>query len=215
LTFYEQICVRKALLLRIRNMAKFDNPHVTENTPRMGNALTRWIGESVLRLLGWKLTGQLADVKKAVLIGAPHTSILDFFLAMGSMLSVGLKMSWMMKQEAFFFPFKSLLIRLGGVPIDRAKSADVIAQMADWFDDNDNIWLGITPEGTRSKVHEFKMGYLRIAYTAKVPVFLIAVDWANKQVILDRIWPLTGDIERDNADIQAYYEANFVGAKRK
>lgn len=198
---------------RKKTMAKYDNPHVTANTPRMGNAFTRGFGAFVLRLLGWKVVGQLADEKKAVLIGAPHTSILDFFLAMGAMLSVGLKFSFMMKQEAFFFPFKSLLHRMGGVPIDRSKSADIIDQMAKWFGQNENVWLGLTPEGTRSEVDAFKRGYLRIAYAAKVPVFLVVVDGAKKQVILDKVWPLTGDIERDNSDIKAYYDENYVGVK--
>ena len=194
-------------------MAKYNNPHVTNNTPRMGNALSRAIGAFILFILGWKIKGQLADEKKAVLIGAPHTSNLDFFLAMGAMLSVGLKFSWMMKKEAFFFPFKSLLKTLGGVPIDRASSRDVTKQMADWFETQDIAWLGLTPEGTRSKVESFKRGYLRIAYAAKVPVFLVAVDGKNKEVVLDRLWPLTGDIERDNSDIKAYYDKTFVGVR--
>lgn len=192
-------------------MAKYNNSHVTENTPRMGNAVTRATGAFILFVLGWKVKGQLANEKKAVLIGAPHTSNVDFFLAMGAMLSVGLKFSWMMKKEAFFFPFKRLLKTLGGVPIDRASSQDVTKQMAAWFETQDKAWLGITPEGTRSKVETFKKGYLRIAYAAKVPVFLVAVDGKNKEVLLDRLWPLTGDIERDNSDIKAYYDQTFVG----
>lgn len=192
-------------------MAKYNNPHVTENTPRMGNAVTRAMGAFILFVLGWKVKGQLANERKAVLIGAPHTSNVDFFLAMGAMLSVGLKFSWMMKKEAFFFPFKRLLNTLGGVPIDRASSQDVTKQMAAWFETQDKAWLGITPEGTRSKVETFKKGYLRIAYAAKVPVFLVAVDGKNKEVLLDRLWPLTGDIERDNSDIKAYYDKTFVG----
>ncbi|MEP3890448.1 MAG: 1-acyl-sn-glycerol-3-phosphate acyltransferase [Hellea sp.] len=195
-------------------MAKFNNPHVTANTPRMGNAVTRGLGALILKVLGWKVRGQLADTKKAVLIGAPHSSILDFFLAMGSMLSVGLKFSWMMKKEAFFFPFKGLFIKLGGVPIDRSSRNDVVAQMADWFDTKDIAWLGLTPEGTRRKVSAFKRGYLRIAYAANIPVFLVVVDGKNKEVVLDRVWPLTGDIERDNSDIKAYYD-NYVGVKPK
>lgn len=194
-------------------MAKYNNPHVTENTPRMGNAITRAIGAFILFVLGWKVKGRLADEPKAVLIGAPHTSNLDFFLAMGAMLSVGLKFSWMMKKEAFFFPFKGLLKALGGVPIDRSSSQDVTSQMANWFDTQDIAWLGITPEGTRSKVETFKRGYLRIAYAAKLPVFLVVVDGKNKEVILDRVWPLTGDIEQDNSAIKAYYDQNYVGVR--
>lgn len=196
-------------------MAKYNNAHVTDNTPRMGNAVTRAIGAFILRALGWTVKGQLADKKKAVLIGAPHTSNLDFFLAMGAMLSVGLKFSWMMKKEAFFFPFKGLLKKLGGVPIDRASSQDVTGQMSAWFDTQDKAWLGLTPEGTRSRVESFRKGYLRIAYAAQVPVFLVAVDGKNKEVLLDRLWPLTGDIERDNSDIKAYYDNNFVGVKQE
>ena len=66
----------------------------------------------------------------------------------------------------------------------------------------------------RRKVNAFKHGYLRIAYAANIPVFLVIVDGTNKQVILDRVWPLTGDIERDNSDIKAYYD-NYVGVKPK
>jgi len=194
-------------------MAKYNNQHVTSNTPRMGNAMTRAIGSSLLFLLGWKVKGRLADEPKAVLIGAPHTSNLDFFLAMGAMLSVGLKFSWMMKKEAFFFPFKGLLKSLGGVPIDRSSSQDITQQMADWFETQDIAWLGITPEGTRSKVETFKKGYLRIAYAAKLPVFLVAVDGKNKEILLDKLWPLTGDIERDNSAIKAYYDQNYVGVR--
>ena len=194
-------------------MAKYNNPHVTSNTPRMGNALTRAIGSAILFLMGWKIKGQLADERKAVLIGAPHTSNLDFFLAMGAMLSVGLKFSWMMKKEAFFFPFKGLLKALGGVPIDRSSKHDITSQMASWFETQDLAWLGLTPEGTRSKVEVFKKGYLRIAYAAKVPVFLVVVDGENKEVLLDKVWPLTGDIERDNSDIKAYYDENYVGVR--
>lgn len=196
-------------------MARYNNSHVTSNTPRMGNAATRAIGAFILFVLGWTVKGQLADEKKAVLIGAPHTSNLDFFLAMGAMLSVGLKFSWMMKKEAFFFPFKGLLKKLGGVPIDRTSSQDITGQMSMWFKTQDIAWLGLTPEGTRSKVESFRQGYLRIAYAAQVPVFLVAVDGKNKVVLLDRLWPLTGDIERDNSDIKAYYDNNFVGVNQE
>ncbi len=194
-------------------MAKYNNSYVTANTPRMGNTITRAIGSLILFVLGWKVKGQLADEPKAVLIGAPHTSNLDFFLAMGAMLSVGLKFSWMMKKEAFFFPFAGLLKALGGVPIDRSSKQDITSQMAAWFDTQDIAWLGLTPEGTRRKVETFKKGYLRIAYAAKVPVFLVVVDGKNKEVLLDRVWPLTGDIEQDNSDIVAYYKDNYVGVR--
>lgn len=177
----------------------------------MGNAVTRWIGQSILRLIGWEIIGQLPNEKKVIIIGAPHTSNWDFIIAMASMLSVGLKFSYMMKKEAFIFPFKGLFKAMGGIPIDRSKKNNVVDQITEWFDANDNVMLGITPEGTRSKVESFRKGYLRMAYAAKVPVFIIGLDGINKKVVLDKLWDLTGDIEADNENIKNYVHTTYRG----
>ena len=193
-------------------MAQYD--FVTnEHQPRSGNRLTRWLGTSVLNLMGWKITGSFREEPKVVFIGLPHTSNWDLILALSAMQAAGLRCSWMMKKEAFFWPLGGLFKKMGGVPIDRKARSDVTTQMADWFAANEKAYLGLTPEGTRSKVETLKKGYLRIAYAAKVPVFLIAVDGKNKAIVLDRVWPLTGDIERDNADIKAYYDQTYVGIR--
>ncbi|ACT59987.1 phospholipid/glycerol acyltransferase [Hirschia baltica ATCC 49814] len=175
--------------------------------------MTRWLGSMVLMILGWKITGQLPDEKKVVVIGVPHTSNLDFIVAMASMQSIGLKMSFMMKQEAFFFPFVNLFKWMGGVPIDRKNARNISEQMSEWFDANENVWLGITPEGTRSKVDGFKPGYLKIAYAAKVPVFVIGINGGTKEILLTKLWDLTGDLETDNQAIRAFCAENFVGIK--
>ncbi|WP_026941947.1 1-acyl-sn-glycerol-3-phosphate acyltransferase [Hellea balneolensis] len=193
-------------------MAQYD--FVTnEYQPRSGNRLTRWLGAGVLNLMGWKITGSFPEEPKVVFIGMPHTSNWDLILALAAMQAAGLRCSWMMKKEAFFWPLGGLFKKMGGVPIDRKARNDVTVQMADWFNANEKAYLGLTPEGTRSKVETLKKGYLRIAYAAKVPVFLIAVDGKNKAISLDRVWPLTGDIERDNADIKAYYDQTYVGIR--
>ena len=193
-------------------MAQYD--FVTnEHQPRSGNRLTRWLGTRVLNLMGWKITGSFPEEPKVVFIGLPHTSNWDLILALSAMQAAGLRCSWMMKKEAFFWPLGGLFKKMGGVPIDRKARSDVTTQMADWFAANEKAYLGLTPEGTRSKVKTLKKGYLRIAHAAKVPVFLIAVDGKNKAISLDRVWPLTGDIERDNADIKAYYDKNYVGVR--
>ena len=194
-------------------MAKFDNPYVNEHVPRMGNAVTRWIAETILKLIGWKVTGAFPPEKKIVFIGAPHTSNWDLLLALSAMQAIGLRCSWMMKKSAFIWPVGGLFKKLGGVPIDQSAKNNVISQMADWFAAQHKAYLGLTPEGTRSKVEAFKTGYLRIAYAAKVPVFLVAVDAENKEVRLDRLWPLTGDIDIDNQDIKAYYDSHYKGIR--
>lgn len=192
-------------------MAKFDNDVVSPSTPRMGNALSRWFGQTILDVLGWKIVGKLPDEKKAIIIGAPHTSNWDLIIALAAMLSVGLRFSWMMKKEAFFWPLGPLWKAMNGVPIDRSRKNDITQQMADWFKANDNVWLGITPEGTRSKVDKFKKGYLRMAYAANVPIFIVGINATTKEVVLDKLWKLTYDTEKDNRAIKRYYDKNFTG----
>jgi len=194
-------------------MAKLNDSICNDDVPRSGNTLTRGIGNLILKIMGWKVRGQFPEEKKLIFIGCPHTSNWDLFLALASMQSVGLKCNWMMKKEAFFWPFSGLLKKLGGVPIDRSAANDISSQMADWFNSQDKAYLGITPEGTRSKVKTLKKGYLRIARTANVPVFLVGVDAVNKIVKLDRLWPLTDDMDADNAAIKAYYDANYKGIR--
>ena len=192
-------------------MAKFDNDFVSPSTPRSGNAVTRFIGEAILKMLGWKITGQLPDEKKVIVLGVPHTSNWDLILALACMQSAGMRFSWMMKKEAFFFPLGPLWKSLGGIPIDRSKKNNVTEQIADWFNENENVYLGITPEGTRSKVDSFRKGYLRMAYAADVPVFIIGLNSERKELVLDRLVELTGDIEADNERIRNYVFSNFLG----
>lgn len=192
-------------------MAQYDNIHVNEHVPRMGNRFSRWVAEIVLKIMGWKVAGSFPEEKKLVYIGAPHTSNWDLIIALAGMQAVGLRSSWMMKKQAFFWPLGGLFKKLGGVPIDRSAKNDVTTQMAQWFDSQNKAYLGITPEGTRSKVDKFKKGYLRIAYAAKVPVFLVAIDTEKKEIVLDRLWPLTYDTEVDNRKIKAYYDKKYKG----
>ena len=190
---------------------KFENEFIGPNTPRMGNGLTRWIGDMILKAMGWTIHGELPNLKKAIIIGGPHTSNWDLFLAMGSMLSVGLKFSWMMKKEAFFWPLGALWKTMGGIPIDRGADIDFIGQLKAAFAAEDKVWLGITPEGTRSKVDRYKTGYLRIAKGVGVPLFIVGIDSVNKRVVLDKLWNPAGEIEAENAAIKDYIESHYVG----
>lgn len=194
-------------------MATYDNEIVSDSAPRAGNMITRAIGEFILKILGWRMTGRLPDKKKLIIIGGPHTSNLDFILAVACMLSLGLKFSFMMKKEAFVFPLSGLFKTLGGIPIERSKKSNVTEQMVQWFAEHEKVWLGITPEGTRSKTEQYKKGYLYIAQAAKLPVFIVGVNGPTKEVVLDKIWTCTGNIEADNAAIKSYIDQQFTGVK--
>jgi len=181
--------------------------------PQRGSAFTRWIGRVMLAMIGYKVIGQFPSHPKLILLGTPHTSNWDLLLAMGMRFATGAHYNWMMKKEAFVWPFGPLWKRMGGIPIDRKAAQDVTQQTADWFNASEAAYLGITPSGTRAKIDRYKKGYLRIAHAANVPVFICGVDSRRKALVLDKVWPLTGDIDADNAEIKAYIDANYSGIK--
>ncbi len=187
--------------------------HLPPNAPKFGGAISRAFGRFLLRLVGMKLGGTIPDVPKVILLGTPHTSNWDLILAMGMKYALGLNYSWMMKKEAFFFPFAGMFKSMGGIPIDRKAAKDVVGQMGDWFDANEKAWIGITPEGTRTKVDTYKKGYLRIAYATGVPVFVVGVNSETKTLVFDQFMDLTGDINVDNARIRDFVRSHYTGLK--
>ena len=190
---------------------KYNNPHMSEHSPRFGNGFTSAVGSTLLKLSGWKLVGKMPDVPKFVIIGVPHTSNWDAFAATFAMLAAGFRYSFLVKKEWFFWPMGPLLRWLGGYPIDRGKGTNVVEQLAEYIEKTDRVCIGIPPEGTRTKVGKYKTGYLRLAYAANVPVFICGFDGPGKRVVLDQIMTLTGDLKKDNAAIRNYVDENFVG----
>ena len=190
---------------------KYDNPHMSEHSPRMGNAVSRWIGSLGLKLIGWELVGRMPDESKFVIVGVPHTSNWDAISASLAMLASGFKYTFLIKKEWFFWPMGPLFRALGGHPVDRGKGNNVVDQVGELFRTQDKVCIGFPPEGTRSKVPKYKSGYLRAAYAANVPVFICAFDGPNKRVVLDRLFPLTGDLKKDNAALKKYVDENWVG----
>ncbi len=186
-------------------------PELPASLPKLGNALSRGIGCMCLRLLGWRVAGELPDVRRAIFAAAPHTSNWDFIVAMAGMLGLGIKLSYLMKKEAFFWPFKRLFLALGGIPLDRQSTHDTVEQLAQWFASVDQAWLAITPEGTRTKVNRWKTGFLCLASIANVPVVLVGWDYPTKTIYIDKIWPASGDHVQDAEAIRAYMNRKFTG----
>ena len=66
-----------------------------------------------LKIMGWKLVGEVPkDVKKAVLVCAPHTSNWDFPFALASFVIADLKVNYFIKKSWFFFPMNFSLKQL-------------------------------------------------------------------------------------------------------
>jgi 1-acyl-sn-glycerol-3-phosphate acyltransferase len=92
--------------------------------------MKREIYHFILCLLGWRMRLPDFDVPRSVICVAPHTSNLDFFLGKLYYGAVGLRASFLMKREWFFFPMGYIFRWLGGIPVDRSRSMSITDRMA-------------------------------------------------------------------------------------
>ncbi|MFA3790355.1 lysophospholipid acyltransferase family protein [Aliiglaciecola sp. SL4] len=176
---------------------------LSENIPRLGNAFSEWFGITILKILGWKFVGEFPKQSKMVIAVAPHTSNWDFVIGMAAVFSLRLKICFFGKHSIFIPPFKSLLMRWGGIPIERSQSHGVVNQMIDKIKQKDKILLAVAPEGTRSKIYPWKSGFLHIAKQANIPVFLIGLDYRHKSIVLG---PIFHPEEDNSLEMQKVYE---------
>ena len=185
-------------------------PQMPPRVPKGGNAFTRWVGRAVLRLLGWRVTGNLPDEPRFIAIAAPHTSNWDWAVAMAALLALGIRINYMIKDSAFVWPLSLVLRATGGIPTNRAAPAGMVEDVAERLLDTPEIIMVITPEGTRRRVERWKTGFLRIAALAQLPVVQVSWHYPGKLIHLGPVAELSGDLDTDIAAIRAYYR-QFTG----
>jgi 1-acyl-sn-glycerol-3-phosphate acyltransferase len=161
----------------------------------------------IFNSFGWKVENSLPNgiPPKAVIIAAPHTSLIDFPIGFLTYKALGVKAHYLIKKEAFFFPFGILLKKWGGIPVDRYRKNTVVEDVVTHFKNSKQFILTVTPEGTRAKAKQWKNGYHRIATAAKVPVIIGFCDFKTKTVGVRAVYELQGDSDFDTLQIQKYY----------
>jgi 1-acyl-sn-glycerol-3-phosphate acyltransferase len=182
----------------------FDTPIV--------NTVLRGLSLIFLKLAGWKVQGSLpAGAEKSVLIAAPHTSNWDLPYTLMVAFSLRLTPYWMGKEQIFKPPFRGLMMWLGGLPVDRARSTNLVAASVEALKAaNGPLQLIVPPEGTRGKTRFWKTGFYYIAVGAQVPIVMAYMDYEKKVSGLGPVFQPTGDIDADMAAIKSFY-APFKG----
>ena len=175
------------------------------NTPLITPAL-RGLFRFLLRVLGWHVVGQLPDIPKFVIIGAPHTSNWDFVVFLALVFILKANVRYMGKKELFYWPYGWFFRWCGGVPVDRSKPHGLVEQTVQAIQAADHFQLVITPEGTRSLVGKWKMGFYHIAKQAGIPVSTGFVDSVSKTCGIGPTFTLTDDMEADVATIKAFFK---------
>jgi len=163
-----------------------------------------------MKAAGWKPYGAAPSMSKCVITGAPHTSNWDGVLIVVFSFAFGIEMFWLGKQTLFRWPFGGLVRWLGGIPVERRKSTNLVEQTAQMFRDAKTLHLVIAPEGTRKKAERWKTGFYYMALQANIPIVLGVLDYKRRLGGFGITINPSGNIEADMELIRDFY-ADITG----
>ena len=174
-----------------------------------------WFACFLVWLLGWKEDKNhiqelesVKNIKKIMIIGEPHTHILDFF--------VMLFMSWYFKFEnlRFFitskhmYPIISILFNmLGAISVDiKTNKNGLVDAIVEEINRREGISVQIAPSGTRGKTDKWRSGFYHIALKSNIPILCSYVDCKTKTFGFVAPFRLTGDYKKDMDKIRDIYQ---------
>jgi 1-acyl-sn-glycerol-3-phosphate acyltransferase len=160
--------------------------------------------------MGWKVKVTEDHPDKYIICLAPHTSNWDFLIGQLYNQAFGLESNFLMKKEWFFWPLGPIFRKMGGIPVYRQKHTRMTEAMAETARKAEKFHICITPEGTRSRVEEWKKGFYFIAQGAGIPILLYGLDYENKTIQCTKTIIPMGDIEHDMREIKLYFK-DFKG----
>ena len=169
----------------------------------------KWIGRSLLSFLGWTVLGKIGEEhanKNLVVIVAPHTSNWDGILGVAAIAGLDARISFIGKEAAFKYGLGAFLRYMGGIPIDRSNPGGVINDAIEKIKKLNGTLLGMSPEGTRTKVEAWKTGFLRIAQGIDAKIIPASICFSKKEILLGKTFYPTGDNKKDIRDLQEYYK---------
>lgn len=172
-----------------------------------GSRFARWL----LKLCGWQVVFEGLPALQGVIIVYPHTSNWDFVVLILAKWTVGLPASFWGKDTLFRIPLFGRWLRwVGGIPVLRNAPQGVVGQaiaaLQHARQQQQLLWLGLSPEGTRKPTAGWRSGFYQTALGAQVPLGLVRLDYARKEVRVMDFVTLSGDQEHDLAQIRRAYD---------
>ena len=171
----------------------------------MFRALSKFI---YYKLIGWTIKGSFPrEIKKYIIIVAPHTSGLDFFvgiLVRAIIPEIG-NAKYLGKKELFKPPFGWIFKATGGYPVDRSKHSNLVDAIVDIFNSKEEFVIALAPEGTRKQVDKLKTGFYYIAQKANIPIVMVGFDYKKKEVIISDPIVTSENFESDMETIMTFF----------
>jgi 1-acyl-sn-glycerol-3-phosphate acyltransferase len=164
------------------------------------------LSKFILKCAGWKAIMKVKPADKCLICVAPHTSNWDFLLGEIGYTSVGYTANFLIKNEWLKPPIGWLMKSLGAIGVDRKKNTSLVKGLVEKFRTMDHIHLAITPEGTRSLNRNWKKGIYHIAKEANIPIVLVYIDYAKKEICFAEVFHCTDDEKADWDYIRGFYQ---------
>lgn len=169
------------------------------------------IASLALKLMGWdiQLDGDKENLNRCILIVAPHTDNLEYILGNLAYWKLGKPLKIIIKDTHTKAWYGGIVKALGGIGINRSQKNNLIEFVANAFKKED-FSLVICPEGTRSRVNKWKLGFYHMAMKAKVPIVFGGADFGTKKIHLGRMISVeeleTRSFESVMDEIEDYYK---------
>ena len=203
------------------------NLKITSNHPIKKRKILGPIGRFVLKLINWKIVGNLPDKKRIIIASAPHSSTFDSIYAFFVCLATDLKFYFLGSVSMFTrivvpIPFKKnpdklgiphpfgkfqnrLLLEFGGIPVWRTKSTGVTRQVIEQLKTKDNFILYLTVEGEMKSNETIKSGFHYIGKELNATVVPTKIDYKNRMFELMNEYELTESVEDDKIALMNVY----------
>jgi 1-acyl-sn-glycerol-3-phosphate acyltransferase len=176
--------------------------------------MVNFVLKLLFKLAGWKIAPGVPPeaYRNCVMIAVPHTSNWDFVYALATFAFLKIPVRYTIKKE-FNLPVLGWLLRsVGAIWVDRSprkpgeERRSMVEAMADLFEGREDLVVLITPEGTRSKVTEWKTGFYSLAKQLDLPIALGFLDYEKKIAGVGGVVVPTDDMAADMHKIMAFYQ---------
>ncbi|GBF34776.1 acyltransferase [Desulfocucumis palustris] len=168
--------------------------------------MIKLISSILLKIMGWQTTGGIPpEIKKCVIVAAPHTSNHDFYIARAACYKMNIKVHYLIKKDWMFFPLGLFFKATGAFGVDRKKSNNMVNDIVELFSKSKELKILISPEGTRKTVRKWKTGFYHTALGADVPIILSYLDYKKKIACIGPVLYPTGDLVKDMQPVFEFY----------
>ena len=203
-------------------------PEIPDKIPVKKRKILGPMARFLLNKHNWSIVGEIPNMKKMILIGAPHTAYRDAWFGLLAVLALDLKVKffgakWVFSRLPSPITFsrnldhlgmpwplgwlqKYMLVRLGGIPVHREENKGMIESVKDILKRLDSFILLLAPEGGIERVENFRSGFYYLAKNLDVPYVPIAFDYKNRQFKIYPFKKVSDSFEKDTQEIKNIFD---------